>query len=202
MNPLPYMGMFFIVQIFFSFFFPKQKNKMALGTWVLMICFVVTGSINTIVAKWIDNIHAVDSTNTYTAFNHPFLQAWFMFVGEMVCLLAFTGNYYYRKSNGLTIEKGTHKAGPHNPAIFMAPAACDLTGTTLLYIGMTKTHASVAQMLRGSSMIFTAFFSVAFLGKKLLAYHWVGMGFTAVGLALVGLSSMVFSGTSDDAPDP
>jgi drug/metabolite transporter (DMT)-like permease len=63
------------------------------------------------------------------------------------------------------------------------------------------TYASVYQMLRGSVMLFTGIFSVIFLKRKLRLYHMTGMFLVLVGLALVGLAS-VMEGSSGSAPDP
>ena len=38
---------------------------------------------------------------------------------------------------------------PFNPFIFLPPALCDMTATSLQYIGLTLTFASSFQMLRG-----------------------------------------------------
>ena len=56
----------------------------------ISIGMVVTGSINTISTKLADNTLAVGRDGgDARQFNHPFLQAWFMFVGELLCLLLF-----------------------------------------------------------------------------------------------------------------
>jgi hypothetical protein len=36
-----------------------------------------------------------------------------------------------------------------NPLIFFPPAICDMTATSIQYIGLTLTYASSFQMLRG-----------------------------------------------------
>ena len=56
------------------------------------------------------------------------------------------------------------------------------------YVGLTLTHASDFQMLRGSVVIFTGLLSVVWLGKKLKGTHWGGMILVLCGLLLVGLS--------------
>ena len=38
---------------------------------------------------------------------------------------------------------------PFNPFIFLPPALCDMTATSIQYIGLTLTFASSFQMLRG-----------------------------------------------------
>jgi drug/metabolite transporter (DMT)-like permease len=56
-------------------------------------------------------------------------------------------------------------------------------------------------MLRGSVMLYTGIFSVIFLKRKLKPYHMVGMFLVLVGLAFVGLASVV-GGASQNAPHP
>ena len=48
--------------------------------------------------------------------------------------------------------------------------------------------ASVYQMLRGSVIIFTGILSVLFLKRRLNINNYTGMGITAAGIVLVGLS--------------
>ena len=41
------------------------------------------------------------------------------------------------------------------PQVFLPPALCDMTATSVQYIGLTLTYASSFQMLRGAVIIFT-----------------------------------------------
>jgi len=68
-------------------------------------------------------------------------------------------------------------------------------------LGLTMTYASVFQMLRGSVVIFTGLLSVVFLKRKLFLFHWIGMGFVLVGLAIVGLSSALGGSDGSNAPN-
>ena len=70
------------------------------------------------------------------------------------------------------------------------------------YIGLTMTTASVFQMLRGAVVIFTGFFSVIFLKRKLHAYQYVSMILVLVGTLIVGLSSVLFPADSSNASNP
>jgi drug/metabolite transporter (DMT)-like permease len=66
-----------------------------------------------------------------------------------------------------------------------------MLGTCTMYAGLTMTHASVFQMLRGSVVVFTGVLSIAFLGRRLAAHHWAGMALVTAGAFLVGLSSVL-----------
>lgn len=76
-----------------------------------------------------------------------------------------------------------------NPFIFMLPALCDMTATSLMYIGLILTSPSQFQMLRGALIIFTALLAVAFLGRRLKAYEWIGIVVVLLGLIIVGMFS-------------
>ena len=60
-----------------------------------------------------------------------------------------------------------------------------------MYVGLNLTHASVFQMLRGSVVLFTGIFSVIFLGRRLYAFHWIGMILVLAGTATVGIASVL-----------
>jgi drug/metabolite transporter (DMT)-like permease len=74
---------------------------------------------------------------------------------------------------------------------FALPATFDLLGVCLMNAGLTMTHASVFQMLRGCVVIFTGVLSVAVLGRRLAPHHCAGMAMVSVGAFLVGLSSLI-----------
>jgi len=90
-----------------------------------------------------------------------------------------------------------------SPWIFLFPACCDMTATSLMYVGLNLTYASVFQMLRGSVVIFTGLLTVVWLKRPLQRFEWFGMFLVLVGLAFVGLSSVVGSSSDDsNAPNP
>jgi drug/metabolite transporter (DMT)-like permease len=152
---------------------------------MIAVLMVVTGSLNTIAAKWADSI-SVDGRK----FNHPFFQAICMFIGEFCCLIAFFIIYAVQKiswrrrnieGDGGMVAELDGDIEPtipkFNPLIFLPPAVCDILGTSLMYIGLNLTSASSYQMLRGSVIIFTGLLSVAFLNTRLHGYKWLGMFF-------------------------
>lgn len=51
--------------------------------------------------------------------------------------------------------------------------------------------ASVYQMMRGAEMLFAALFAVIFLRRSLNRWHYGGIGCCVLGIALVGVSSML-----------
>lgn len=191
----------------------------ALAFWML-----VTGSINTLSTKFADKqcvpdyrfgaaatceVSALNSTaksilsgpfNNHTLsvggcavgckpFDHPFVQAIGMFAGESLCMLVFK----------LSMLFGSKSIGArrYSPFIFALPALCDSLGTSLMYLGLTMTYASVFQMLRGSVVVFTGILSVVVLQRRLQAHHWLGMALVCVGTLIVGCSSMIPSSNHD-----
>lgn len=152
---------------------------------------VVTGSINTLSTKWADRMEAKGSDDKLRKFNHPFVQACSMFVGEILCLLAFKFLYFYywRKHDGSQDEMKLLKGNrSFNPLVLLPPAMCDMVATSVMYIGLTLTYASSFQMLRGAVIVFVGVFSVLFLNRRLVMREWGGIFLVIGGLALVGVS--------------
>ena len=146
---------------------------------------------------------AESSDGKQRPFRHPFLQACGMFVGEMMCMVAYKLVKFYRNrraqnSSGIQVqndeqeEQVQQQPRSYNPFIFLPPALCDMTATSIQYIGLTLTYASSFQMLRGAVIIFTGLLSMIFLRKRLAVYRWVGIIFVIAGLAVVGVSDILF----------
>jgi len=104
-----------------------------------------------------------------------------------------------RRSSSQTVEDAQTTLGEgqenftwRNAFVFLPPALCDMIGTSIMYVGLNMTYASSFQMLRGAVIIFTALLSVAFLNRTLSSSKWIGMFVVIAGLALVGVSDIVF----------
>ncbi|CAG9809961.1 unnamed protein product [Chironomus riparius] len=168
----------------------------------LALLLVTCGSINTISTKWTDKIKSFGKDDTTPRqFNHPFIQASIMFMGEFLCVVVFKILFcrLQRKNDGSedqhTLTKGNRN---FSQFILMPPAMCDLIATSTMYVGLTLTYASSFQMLRGSVIIFVALFSKFFLGRQLGSRRWIGILFIAVGLAVVGVSDMLSNDNKGD----
>eukprot|EP00456_Euglypha_rotunda_P043009 TRINITY_DN3360_c0_g1_i17.p1 TRINITY_DN3360_c0_g1~~TRINITY_DN3360_c0_g1_i17.p1 ORF type:complete len:168 (-),score=31.17 TRINITY_DN3360_c0_g1_i17:20-523(-) len=127
---------------------------------------ISTGSINTLATKLADITSAQGIDGTSSDFDHPFVQAMAMFIGEFSCFVVYKWS---------TRTKTDSDEKPFPPWIFLFPALCDMTATSLMYVGLNLTYASVYQMLRGSVVLFTGLFSVIFLKKKLQCFEIFGM---------------------------
>ncbi|XP_061719897.1 solute carrier family 35 member F6 isoform X1 [Cydia pomonella] len=156
----------------------------------LALMMVVTGSINTLSTKWADKVESKGSDGVVRVFEHPFLQAAAMFLGEMLCLLVFKLIYLKtRNTGGHQLTQGNQS---FNPFILMPAAMFDLVGTSIMYVGLTLTYASSFQMFRGSVIIFVAAFSTIFLDKQIIKREWAGIAGVILGLVIVGSTDAIF----------
>ncbi|NXT88725.1 S35F6 protein, partial [Anhinga rufa] len=138
--------------------------------------------------RWADNFSAAGCHGTEEhSFQHPFLQAVGMFLGEFSCLGVF---YLLVWRDRRRPEPSMAPSQPFSSLLFLPPALCDMTGTSIMYVALNMTSASSFQMLRGSVIIFTGLLSVAFLGRKLELSQWLGVLVTIVGLVVVGLADL------------
>ncbi|ORX54880.1 integral membrane protein [Piromyces finnis] len=71
------------------------------------------------------------------------------------------------------------------------PSILDICGTTLMNVGLIYVAASVYQMLRGAVVIFTGFFSVVFLKRKLNSSQWISLVLVMMGVSIVGMSNII-----------
>jgi drug/metabolite transporter (DMT)-like permease len=141
-----------------------------------------------------------------------------MFIGEMMCLVAFALQPYFARFRGrstdvyepLSQEDDRVSSETVRPPAaktsgedtdrtilplagwakfwFLLPTICDLTGTTLMNVGLIYTPVSIYQMTRGLLVLWVGIFSVIFLRRKLYAYQWVCLVLVTTGVALVGLA--------------
>ncbi|XP_068198523.1 solute carrier family 35 member F6 [Antennarius striatus] len=157
---------------------------------------LITGSINTLAAKWADKLSAEGChDHKERSFSHPFVQAVGMFLGELSCLAAF---YILLCHDRRRPEPSVNPGRSFNPVIFFPPAMCDMLATSLMYVALNMTSASSFQMLRGAIIIFTGLLSVAFLGRRLIVSQWIGILVTTLGLVIVGLADFFSKNSNED----
>jgi len=88
--------------------------------------------------------------------------------------------------------------GKPNPFLFLPPALLDVTATSAMYVGLTKTSAASFQMIRGSIMIFVGLLSIPILKKRLKWFQWTGMGVIFTGIFAIGLADYFYPGKKSD----
>ncbi|XP_034756835.1 solute carrier family 35 member F6 [Etheostoma cragini] len=152
----------------------------------LAALMLLTGSLNTLSAKWADMFSAKGCHNDPEhEFTHPFVQAVGMFLGEFSCIAVFYILLWYDRRRP---EPKINPGQSFNPLLFFPPAMCDMMATSIMYVALNMTSASSFQMLRGAVIIFTGLLSVAFLGRRLIFSQWLGIFTTILGLIIVGLA--------------
>ena len=112
-------------------------------------------------------------------FNHPFVQAAFMFLGEILCGVVYVALRCARKGEPMPY---------FNPLYLAVAGMCDMTATSMMYVGLTMTYASTFQILRGVVVVFTSLFSHFVLGRKQQPFQWLGVVLVVVGTGVVGLA--------------
>ncbi|KAF9566265.1 hypothetical protein CPC08DRAFT_682585 [Agrocybe pediades] len=172
----------------------------------LLAGMILTGSSNSLWSKWQD-MQCVENCSDPNPRNHvlyeqPVWQSLQMFVGEMLCFLPvlYTWLKTRRQSSvQLHADDDSDHDLPNKLSTYETlegwkvfllwiPAACDLTGTTLMNIGLLYTPVSIYQMTRGALVLFVGVFSVLFLRRRLWLYQWISLIIVMSGVALVGYS--------------
>ncbi|EER15063.1 conserved hypothetical protein [Perkinsus marinus ATCC 50983] len=153
---------------------------------------LLAGSANSIIEKMMFQSSGIG----IDGMTHFFQKPWYMSLVMFVAMLLALPMYYClrqksdkRPSNTLP-ESGSSNIGLRMCFTVCIPSIFDLLGSSLQAIGLVYTPVSVYQMLKGSILLFSALFSVLFLGRKMYRHHWVGVFLCLTALVLVGVSSL------------
>lgn len=160
---------------------------------ILIVLFVISGSLNTISVTFMNMMESAGSDGKVRNFLHPFVQADFMFAGELLCLAVFSMIFFVlQRRNDGTVEENTITRGSRmfNRLVLWPPALLDIGATSIMYAGLTLTNASSFQMLRGSVIIFVALLTLVVLKRKIAVREWIGMAFIVFSLIMVGMSDI------------
>merc|ERR1719335_2050689 len=154
-----------------------------------MAVMLISGTCNTILMKHQTNQMVPETAGGKPeAFDHPYIQTFFMMVGELGCLAIFYG---CTKAGAASLKRGEgFFSNFRQKSLFILPVLCDMTATTLVNMAYLKIPASVVQMTRGMIVFFTCLFSVIFLGRQQYRYHLVGVFLVCAGITLVGYSQL------------
>ncbi|KAJ7694190.1 hypothetical protein B0H17DRAFT_1276476 [Mycena rosella] len=180
---------------------------------ILLGGMILTGSSNSLWSKWQAN-----QTARYCDSDHPVLyeqpvwQTLQMFLGEMLCFLPviYTWLRSRRQSSVHLPEDDSlvpNKVSPEPEQLsgwkfllLWIPAACDLTGTTLMNVGLLYTPVSIYQMTRGALVLFVGVLSVIFLRRRLWLYQWISLIVVMSGVGLVGFSGSLVKEVIKESP--
>ncbi|KAG7092284.1 hypothetical protein E1B28_008646 [Marasmius oreades] len=184
---------------------------------ILLAGMIITGSSNSLWSKWQDMqcVENCDDTDIHRRilYEQPVWQTLQMFLGEMLCFIPVIVSWLNSKRKAAKVQLPTepdtdsdsqNKIGSvplsgWKVFLLWIPAACDLTGTTLMNVGLLYTPVSIYQMTRGSLVLFVAFLSVTFLRRRLWLYQWISLLVVMAGVALVGYSGSLIKDAVKDA---
>lgn len=178
---------------------------------LLIAGFLITGSINTVTKKWQfqscgpsidpvdDSVAAACGHEGWKPFKKPWFQNLQMFIGESLVIWVFLARKSGRAKQAREVGEEVKRAPFY---IFLLPTCCDILGTGLGGVGMLYISASVWQMMRGSLIVFTAFWSMIFLKKKVPLSNWIAVFVSVVGLVLIGVSAMLDEDSSSNTNVP
>ncbi|KAJ7109202.1 hypothetical protein C8R44DRAFT_801891 [Mycena epipterygia] len=168
---------------------------------VLLAGMIITGSSNSLWSKWQDMQCVEDCDSDHPVlYEQPVWQTLQMFLGEMLCFLPVIYTWFRsRRQSSVQLPEDDslvpNKLVPEPQQLsgwkillLWIPAACDLTGTTLMNIGLLYTPVSIYQMTRGALVLFVGVLSVIFLRRRLWLYQWISLIVVMTGVGLVGFS--------------
>jgi drug/metabolite transporter (DMT)-like permease len=78
-----------------------------------------------------------------------------------------------------------------NPLYLTVAGLCDMTATSMMYVGLTMTYASTFQILRGFVVVVTAVFSQFVLKRRQHNFQWFGVAMVVCGTIIVGAAPYV-----------
>jgi hypothetical protein len=141
-----------------------------------------------------------------------------MFLGEMLCFLPVLYTWLRTRAQSVRLpddsEEDPQVSNKADQAekpvlegckalLLWLPTLCDLTGTTLMNVGLLYTPVSLYQMTRGALVLFVGAFSVMFLHRKLYLYQWISLVTVMGGVSLVGYSgSLVKEAVKESFMEP
>jgi drug/metabolite transporter (DMT)-like permease len=171
------------------------------GLVLSILGLLVFGALNTLTTKLQFDMMSVGSNppGVEKLFRKPWFGTFTMFVGMSALLLPhFAMERKNRKVIGLVDDTSQpllieSSAAPSEFTAFLyigIPAMFDLVGSGLMFFGLLFISASVWQMLRGSMIVFGAIISVGALGRRLYAYHWLGVLICVAGIVAVATSNV------------
>lgn len=169
---------------------PEEKSSTYKAFWAGAMLF--SGTFTTIFAKALfeteangsDNCNMNDDDDIHCKFNKPWFSVLVMKFSMSLCLLLYYG-----------LGWGKDNPDAPNPSwktikAVAFPASLDLLNTILGNVGLLWVNSSIYQMTRGSVVIFSAFLSVKYLGRRLRSFHYWSILFILIAVILVGAAGI------------
>ena len=176
----------------------------------LMVGMLITGSLNTIFLKLQNGQEYYnDDKGKKVNYNHPFLQTFFMFIGEFMCMGAYAYVYFkdtktYGDVNLSPQVIEAKKKGLRtdiNVILLAIPACFDVCASTLMFVALTLIAASVYQMMRGLIVFVITIMSILFFKRTYYRHHWTALWLVVGGVALVGASPIIYPDDGESSDD-
>jgi len=167
---------------------------------------LIFGALNTLTTKIQFTVSSDGLTEKHKLFVKPWFATFCMFAGMAAVMIPVWIQQRFARKARMASEEVVAPLIDKSPVLseltsFLyvgVPATFDLVASGLMFCGLVFISASIWQMLRGSMIVFTAIISVPALGRKLHAFHWIGVGLCAVGICVVGAAN-VMNSKSDDS---
>jgi drug/metabolite transporter (DMT)-like permease len=172
---------------------PTEKSSAYKLFWAASM--LLSGTCTTLFAKGLfetsaegsETCNVNDDDDKMCKFNKPWFTVLIMKLSMSLCLILYYG-----------LGWGKDNPDAPNPSwktikAVAFPATLDLLNTVLGNVGLLWVSSSIYQMTRGSVVIFSAFLSVKYLGRKLRSFHYWAIFFVLVAVILVGLAGIMQS---------
>lgn len=168
---------------------------------VIVPSILLSGAANTLVVKAMYSVWSSDAQGQPLQFQRPVDVTLAMFVGMVVAgslgkvLLHVAARLRPRdRDEGGAAGTGSPQAAEvsyrKKVALTATPAVFNLLATGCLAVSLLYIPPSLYSILRGSGIVFTALFSMAFLGKEMSTCNWVGVACCLLGVMMAGLADL------------
>lgn len=169
-----------------QFTHPNESKIKKSELFTTMVLYLLFGSMITITLK-IQNTTPTEVDGQIVYWKHTFVQTGFMFIGQLMCGVY----YYFRHKTFHDQEYQLVKAEklPIQPLWTAIPAFLDMTGSFLVFYGLTLIQASIYLMIKGSVVVYSAVLTYLIFKRNQLYFQYLGIITVVIGVFLVGTTS-------------
>ncbi|XP_062126558.1 solute carrier family 35 member F6 [Drosophila sulfurigaster albostrigata] len=144
----------------------------------ITLLFVLSGTANVILIKWMSIQMVEGSDRKKHSFQHPVAMTLLMFLAEFLFFGVYKLISAVVSRRGLNAEQDhilTRGSNEFHPLVMLLPAFLRTLTSILLFTGLYLTYATSFQMIRGLSLIFVGLFSTMYLNQTLSSRHWLAI---------------------------